>query len=138
MHRRPPRSTRSDTAFPTTTLFRSCGEGRDGEPGADLTNRCDPAHRHRGRCHIGKESFVGATVLDPLAGVLVSDPDRCCTLLDAVVAEPAEQLPREGWLGGPPSDPTTRHGENVAGGPRSERHRHTPVAHNVEARSGNL
>src|SRR3546814_12033961 len=41
MIRRPPRSTRTDTLFPYTTLFRSPGEvGR-------RTGRCRPAHRKR-------------------------------------------------------------------------------------------
>src|SRR3546814_11408611 len=31
MIRRPPRSTRTDTLFPYTTLFRSCAAGRAGE-----------------------------------------------------------------------------------------------------------
>src|SRR3546814_18971427 len=40
MIRRPPRSTRTDTLFPYTTLFRSCGDGeggagRDFDAGAD-------------------------------------------------------------------------------------------------------
>src|SRR3546814_3890158 len=30
MRRRPPRSTRTDTLFPYTTLFRSCGSSRPG------------------------------------------------------------------------------------------------------------
>src|SRR3546814_6321616 len=40
MIRRPPRSTRTDTLFPYTTLFRS-GRGRRGRP--------PPARRHRPR-----------------------------------------------------------------------------------------
>src|SRR3546814_10891844 len=39
MIRRPPRSTRTDTLFPYTTLFRSPGNAIDGEAGAD---RGDP------------------------------------------------------------------------------------------------
>src|SRR3546814_13421921 len=41
MRRRPPRSTRTDTLFPYTTLFRSCARSR---------NRRDGACRRRGRC----------------------------------------------------------------------------------------
>src|SRR3546814_5668892 len=33
MIRRPPRSTRTDTLFPYTTLFRSAGQALDGPPG---------------------------------------------------------------------------------------------------------
>src|SRR3546814_9147567 len=36
MIRRPPRSTRTDTLFPYTTLFRSRGEGDRGGPGGGL------------------------------------------------------------------------------------------------------
>src|SRR3546814_18582416 len=36
--RRPPRSTRTDTRFPSTTLFRSCGIGRHGH----VTNLIQP------------------------------------------------------------------------------------------------
>src|SRR3546814_3235138 len=40
MIRRPPRSTRTDTLFPYTTLFRSgAGRWRDGGPGAGLARR---------------------------------------------------------------------------------------------------
>src|SRR3546814_8474890 len=45
MIRRPPRSTRTDTLFPYTTLFRSgCGEGDGGEEGlrAPIVACCDP------------------------------------------------------------------------------------------------
>src|SRR3546814_19735558 len=48
MIRRPPRSTRTDTLFPYTTLFRSeddgCGEGDGGEEGlrAPIVARGDP------------------------------------------------------------------------------------------------
>src|SRR3546814_1104018 len=43
MIRRPPRSTRTDTLFPYTTLFRSHGGRREGD-------EHPPARRHRGRC----------------------------------------------------------------------------------------
>src|SRR3546814_2621594 len=39
MIRRPPRSTRTDTLFPYTTLFRSGGEGRQARP---VDDRCHP------------------------------------------------------------------------------------------------
>src|SRR3546814_1366398 len=42
MIRRPPRSTRTDTLFPYTTLFRSAGEAR-------RTRRRAGPHRHRAR-----------------------------------------------------------------------------------------
>src|SRR3546814_10337412 len=39
MIRRPPRSTRTDTIFPDTTLFRSEGRAREGAYGAHLLDR---------------------------------------------------------------------------------------------------
>src|SRR3546814_4855351 len=46
MIRRPPRSTRTDTLFPYTTLFRSCGvfppEGTDGKSFASLLTSSPP------------------------------------------------------------------------------------------------
>src|SRR3546814_4474753 len=39
MIRRPPRSTRTDTLFPYTTLFRSCGNAADGHGGRRLRLR---------------------------------------------------------------------------------------------------
>src|SRR3546814_18204855 len=36
MRRRPPRSTRTDTLFPYTTLFRSAGDGRIDDPTARI------------------------------------------------------------------------------------------------------
>src|SRR3546814_19884853 len=59
MIRRPPRSTRTDTLFPYTTLFRSLGHDRGSLPGAreGIVDHCDqpstsavPDHRHR-NCH---------------------------------------------------------------------------------------
>src|SRR3546814_15737490 len=44
MIRRPPRSTRTDTLFPYTTLFRSAGPGAGGGAGR-------LRHPGRGRCH---------------------------------------------------------------------------------------
>src|SRR3546814_3975246 len=46
MIRRPPRSTRTDTLFPYTTLFRSEGEGADrGDQGGDRLNLSSPPRR---------------------------------------------------------------------------------------------
>src|SRR3546814_16276725 len=41
MIRRPPRSTRTDTLFPYTTLFRSCGEGSQGRGAPACARRID-------------------------------------------------------------------------------------------------
>src|SRR3546814_4817231 len=40
MRRRPPRSTRTDTLFPYTTLFRSRAHDRCGRPNAPLLGSC--------------------------------------------------------------------------------------------------
>src|SRR3546814_16619330 len=45
MIRRPPRSTRTDTLFPYTTLFRSRGEGGDGPALRLVARRQDQPHR---------------------------------------------------------------------------------------------
>src|SRR3546814_1800770 len=42
MIRRPPRSTRTDTLFPYTTLFRSAGCPQDGGQEADREEDCGP------------------------------------------------------------------------------------------------
>src|SRR3546814_20905937 len=42
MIRRPPRSTRTDTLFPYTTLFRSRSRGVDGDPALDFTTQLLP------------------------------------------------------------------------------------------------
>src|SRR3546814_1383031 len=46
MHRRPPRSTRTDTLFPYTTLFRSVGDHR-----AAGAHRAVPLQDGRDSCH---------------------------------------------------------------------------------------
>src|SRR3546814_8750738 len=52
MIRRPPRSTRTDTLFPYTTLFRSHPRQQRCQPGSDGR----PAYRrHVGRWHLGIE-----------------------------------------------------------------------------------
>src|SRR3546814_3596744 len=50
MLRRPPRSTRTDTLFPYTTLFRSREEGPRAEDGHDMAEEFPrPRHRRPGR-----------------------------------------------------------------------------------------
>src|SRR3546814_3829259 len=44
MIRRPPRSTRTDTLFPYTTLFRSTGIGHSGEPPTQNRIQCARGH----------------------------------------------------------------------------------------------
>src|SRR3546814_2343064 len=64
MIRRPPRSTRTDTLFPYTTLFRSC-RGRDG---AWLRWRADEHGDRRGRGpdHDGAGDAAGGRKRPPL------------------------------------------------------------------------
>src|SRR3546814_6484391 len=47
MIRRPPRSTRTDTLFPYTTLFRSGDRGIEGQAAARDDAGREPAHRRR-------------------------------------------------------------------------------------------
>src|SRR3546814_7494143 len=50
MIRRPPRSTRTDTLFPYTTLFRSAGRPGAGGAGGAADHR-RPRRHHRGAAH---------------------------------------------------------------------------------------
>src|SRR3546814_17284693 len=76
MIRRPPRSTRTDTLFPYTTLFRSATAGADlmqvGKRG-DLSHMRDAARVEHGRADI-----VDQPVLDQMLAV----PDRAANLPD--------------------------------------------------------
>src|SRR3546814_5812387 len=58
MIRRPPRSTRTGTLFPYTTLFRSSGDGKP----------CDAGERGRGRDRHRD---------DPIAKTIMARPERC-------------------------------------------------------------
>src|SRR3546814_20910822 len=72
MIRRPPRSTRTDTLFPYTTLFRSGVSRRQSAPksakqsetvGCDVvTRRHDPREKRFGRCRSGSERENQASV----------------------------------------------------------------------------
>src|SRR3546814_13716727 len=72
MIRRPPRSTRTDTLFPDTTLFRSEGEdsvvvGKLGVGEIVLSEQVDMSPGHRGVRFDGEEQFL------PLSGVRRSE-----------------------------------------------------------------
>src|SRR3546814_7850410 len=79
MIRRPPRSTRTDTLFPYTTLFRSSRHryfaraegipGPGGRPWRDTTIR---GHRQRGTGLLNNELYIGRLVWNRLA--YVKDP----------------------------------------------------------------
>src|SRR3546814_1297580 len=55
MIRRPPRSTRTDTLFPYTTLFRSpCTDGQRATGDADLESvGCEPRNHYPGGLQVG-------------------------------------------------------------------------------------
>src|SRR3546814_7073690 len=57
MIRRPPRSTRTDTLFPYTTLFRSAAEVADRKGGPDLRRetRAQPGPEEKGNEELGDE-----------------------------------------------------------------------------------
>src|SRR3546814_19014967 len=90
MIRRPPRSTRTDTLFPYTTLFRSQGE----HCGTNLgVGRCGHAER-------GIELLTGAEHVELVAGRIDPDPqvrpltDRGGDGSAALADEPAVGPPR--------------------------------------------
>src|SRR3546814_15141667 len=92
MIRRPPRSTRTDTLFPYTTLFRSQGE----HCGTNLgVGRCGHAER-------GIELLTGAEHVELVAGRIDPDPqvrpltDRGGAGSDALADAPAVVPPRMG------------------------------------------
>src|SRR3546814_2050785 len=72
MVRRPPRSTRTDTPFPYTTLFRS--EGLGAWPRARAAGG---ARRLPGRRSVGPGGGRGARPLPVLQGLLARLPHRC-------------------------------------------------------------
>src|SRR3546814_11958325 len=75
---RPPRSTRTDTLFPYTTLFRSCGVR---PVSARVLGRTTPAYRHCTRAGLGAQVAVrrriglgvGCVGAGPGAGSFPSD-----------------------------------------------------------------
>src|SRR3546814_3361495 len=74
MIRRPPRSTRTDTLFPYTTLFRSPPRRR---PAAGGPNQ--PHRRARGECRFGTTVIGGGPLMtnsaDPQGGPPKTDPE---------------------------------------------------------------
>src|SRR3546814_15652020 len=86
MIRRPPRSTRTDTLFPYTTLFRSqLGQGR--VPAAFVEMRRErPAHitKHQGKSDLSAKVADGqAQALIPTTILHHSQPDRKSTRLNS-------------------------------------------------------
>src|SRR3546814_10849202 len=73
MIRRPPRSTRTDTLFPYTTLFRSVEVARvgAGEPGrGDVDVHADRGHRTLGGFHADALAGQGTCAVGLLVGVV--------------------------------------------------------------------
>src|SRR3546814_19121280 len=58
MLRPPPRSTRTDTLFPYTTLFRSCGTACCTQAGHSIWNACTNTTRPRRDCSDGAPSAL--------------------------------------------------------------------------------
>src|SRR3546814_591656 len=80
MIRRPPRSTRTDTLFPYTTLFRS--EGHAGEPAAGVDEGFGHAEIE------DRDAFVHRVLLLPRAGLHLVEAGAH-QHLDVAAAEPA-------------------------------------------------
>src|SRR3546814_6789782 len=70
MIRRPPRSTRTDTLFPTTTLFRSLDSRHPGdERPVDLARKPRAEgfrERHRGETGLGDDEAPGGVLVEPV------------------------------------------------------------------------
>src|SRR3546814_3235072 len=83
MIRRPPRSTRTDTLFPYTTLFRSCLRMRVGQPGMKRNHRRldrerDEESEHQYHLDIRRHHGLQQhhVVEADRAGLLVMDDDQ--------------------------------------------------------------
>src|SRR3546814_19779678 len=69
MRRRPPRSTRTDTLFPYTTLFRSRGGERGGKGGpGDEAEVAPPGGGDRGRAPERVQALQGVQLAGPGLG----------------------------------------------------------------------
>src|SRR3546814_13250293 len=65
MIRRPPRSTRTDTLFPYTTLFRSIARGPScSKPDDPMLKRLDLAYAHNAHMAQGLTSDAGIAVME--------------------------------------------------------------------------
>src|SRR3546814_15138069 len=77
MIRRPPRSTRTDTLFPYTTLFRSVGEAREA---------ADAPETARIRSALAASSDrqkSPGSLADGYARAIIRNADRACIMVDA-------------------------------------------------------
>src|SRR3546814_18927993 len=104
MIRRPPRSTRTDTLFPYTTLFRSLHLGQHGNGAADLAGAVQPLHHFRHaeaqRVQIGIEIERAGTLaaeksgLRQLARIAIGGDDLARGARHATAGELAGQIGR--------------------------------------------
>src|SRR3546814_1432126 len=63
MIRRPPRSTRTDTLFPYTTLFRSSGRAACGKRADSFQRYMQHGHAHHGLCFLSHVCTGNYTIL---------------------------------------------------------------------------
>src|SRR3546814_13403842 len=82
MIRRPPRSTRTDTLFPYTTLFRSFGRGYGKGAAASLPPYLQAAHYRAVRARAGRVTMLHANMIDMLAAADAASFDRYIFLED--------------------------------------------------------
>src|SRR3546814_1704731 len=110
MIRRPPRSTRTDTLFPYTTLFRSHARAlRVRLAEQEITIAMHEGHRHaavgQGLQPLGHEGagFRGIVVADPGFEQVAEDVQRLCAArlaVEEVAEQPGDLRPRGGQVQG--------------------------------------
>src|SRR3546814_5259283 len=76
MIRRPPRSTRTDTLFPYTTLFRSLRRSRHGVPAGGHLQLPHERSRHGGARPCGRHPAVAVARRDDLSRAAPDPPRR--------------------------------------------------------------
>src|SRR3546814_4405932 len=88
MIRRPPRSTRTDTLFPYTTLFRSIGNDRDGQIfgfiGAGIDPRAISDRDRRSQNRVPKIDMVDAGHRTVETFGMAMSVDECFQIIDAL------------------------------------------------------
>src|SRR3546814_8466408 len=85
MIRRPPRSTRTDTLFPYTTLFRSGARGQEANPGLS-----EGFSVRAGACRGADRDAFGRRAITAAAGARIRPP------IELAGAGRADQRPRHG------------------------------------------
>src|SRR3546814_12117266 len=101
--RRPPRSTRTDTLFPYTTLFRSSCPGRDGLARSRASrghpHQLRPHHQRGGRRPRDRRVAAGVARDAGSCGVIYLDYQATTPLAPAALAA------MRPWLESPPDNP---------------------------------